>query len=136
MLGCRVRLLPIALFILAMVAQPAPCGTVISYSGAMLDADGITRSLDFRGDLNGTLLTGSMILTGNTLGITASIGLDGAILGAVSLADGTPLGTFAGKIDSQNVSVTYTAGGKSGSWSAPTSSISGADAFTTQAILP
>jgi hypothetical protein len=113
-----------ATFVYAATFLAIACGSASAkspfvYSATVPDADGMQRDVSFKGETDGRLLQGVVMVEGNPMEVTASIGRDGSIVGAVSLY-GRPFGTFAATVKPErDVAITYTVNGRSGTSTAP-----------------
>ena len=118
----RPRLLVLLLGLLNFVdgAHVAQAGRPISYSGTLLDAQGVQRHAIFTGTLDVDVLTGKLDFAGNMFQVTAAVAADWSLSGTIALPDGTVLGAFKGTTaGNRTLTVVYHVGGTAGTVSVP-----------------
>jgi hypothetical protein len=99
---------------LVLIPRPGFCAAPIHYSGTLPDGGGKQVAVTFDGEIEGSSLTGTVILGGTTLSITGSVAADGSVSGKL-VSGGASVGTFQAQPGQQGVGVTYNYAGKSGS---------------------
>jgi hypothetical protein len=95
---------PIAMAMLALCAlarpargqeaqRDAPAASApLSWSGTLPDADGVPRSIEFKGSVSGGVVEGSIFMEGNELTLVGNIQADGSVDGLVKTSSGAELG--------------------------------------------
>jgi hypothetical protein len=111
----------VAWTLVSIVAGSAFGATPIVYQTSISTSEGLKSKAAFSGSLDQGKITGALSLYGTTMLITAAVPSAGVVTGSVSLEDGTPFGTFSGKVDnaSQALSIDYSVNGNSGTTSVP-----------------
>jgi hypothetical protein len=63
----------VALVILTASGNDAPAGQPLEYSGTLPAADGIQRSVTFKGEMDGGSITGDVVVEGNPMHVAGVV---------------------------------------------------------------
>jgi cytoskeletal protein CcmA (bactofilin family) len=104
------------------IDDPPGSASALSHNSRVQDAEGIERTVHFKGRIDGSMLIGSVTVEGNVMQVKGVVGTDGSVSGTVVLESGESLGTFEGTLtDGETLAITYELGGMTGGLKAPRS---------------
>ncbi len=111
----------LALLPLARLGAAAPVPVSLSYSTTVTDPSGTQRSISFTGTASDRSLSGTLIVDGAPMLVTATLGPDGSVSGKLTSGDGTQQrGTFWGRpTGSGSTQGSFDLNGQVGEWTVP-----------------
>jgi hypothetical protein len=116
----RTPWLLVALMPVVALAATAPTTLPLSYSTTFTDPSGTQQSVSFSGTASGTSLTGTLTVNGAAEQVTATIGSDGSVSGALLNPDGSKYGVFWGRPSgTKSMSGSFDLNGRVGDWTVP-----------------
>jgi hypothetical protein len=114
------RLLPAVCSLFALVVATTALAAPLRYTTTWRDATGKQRDITVDGSVERGTVAGTVRVDEIEFSLSGVVAIDGSVSGAVRGANGTPVATFAGRVDRDGVlKGSLTAKGRTLPWSAP-----------------